>query len=139
MGGESSSQMDSESTGHVQSPEHKCQRSRRNKIPLHDSIRRHLDNKNFSNLVLNNPDTAHPEYISDTAVPGSPLSLSTPPDGPDSIEDDDLLTPRSPTPPPASSENPALESQYTEKPFHPADEESPNPEGTTSHRRGSAS
>jgi hypothetical protein len=139
MGGESSSQMDSESTGHVQSPEHKRQRSRRNKIPLHDSIRRHLDNRNFSNSVLNNPASAHPEYISEPAVPGSPpLSLSTPPDGPDSIEENVLLTPRSPTPP-ASSENPDPECQYTDKPFHPADDESPNQEGTTSHSRGSAS
>ena len=137
MGAESTSNMDSESTGHIQSPEHKRQRSRRTKKPLHDSIRRHLDNKHFSNSSPLDPDLEHTDYLADpTAAPGSPLSLSTPLNGSDSIEEDDLLTPRSPTPPP-SPEHPDPESQYTEKSFPPADlEESSNQEGNPSHRRG---
>jgi hypothetical protein len=137
-GADSTSNMDEESTGHIQSPEHKRQRSRRPKKSLHESIRCHLDNKNFSNSSQHNLDIEHIDDNGDMTETGSPLFRSTPPPDPGSIEDEDLLTPRSPTPP-SILEHPDPESQYTEKSYPPEDQEESNKKGNRSHRRGSAS
>ena len=124
--------MDAESIGIIQSPEHKGQRSSGKQKTLPDSIRRHLDRQRFSKLQPNESDTPQSES---SAV--DPTSNSTPPHTPtkhDNTEDDKLLTPRSPTPPP---DNPDPESQYKGKTLPPKDNEHLSTTGNISHRRGS--
>ena len=120
--------MDTESTGNIQSPEHKRQRSsRKKKSRLPESIRRHLDHQRFSQLHQNNDHVEHSSESSVAVSPASPPSVPQSPTGLTTTADDDLLlTPRSPTPPddlltprsptpPPSPTHPDPESQYTEK------------------------
>jgi hypothetical protein len=127
------SSMDAESTGNIQSPEPKRQRSSRKKKTLPESIRRHLDNQNFSQLPQQNVSDQHPsESVADSHSPNqSPIQTPT-----KSIESGDelLLTPQSPTPPPDTSDP---ESQYKEKPLPPKDTENLSTTGNISHRRRS--
>ena len=125
--------IDAESVGIITSPEPKRQRSSRKKKTLPESIRRHLDNQQFSQLQQ------HP--VSDTHHSGSVALLTSPTQTPLQTptkhiesEDESLLTPRSQTPSPDHTDP---ESQYTEKPLPPKDTEHLSITGNTSHRRGS--
>ena len=103
--------MDAESVGIIQSPEHKRQRSSRKKKPLSDSIRRHLDNQRFSQIQHINQHSTSNSESSPAASHASP-SLPPTPTTPDTTDDEMLLTPRSPTPPPDATDP---ESQYKKK------------------------
>jgi Mg2+ and Co2+ transporter CorA len=127
------SSMDAESTGNIQSPEHKRQRSSKKKKALPASIRRNLDNQTFSQLPQQNASDLHP-LEPDAELPSTNQSpIQTPPKYIES-GDDTLLTPRSPTPP---IDTPDPESQYTEKSLPPKDTENLSTTGNTSHRRES--
>ena len=128
--------MDAESTGNIQSPEHKRHRSsRKKKSRLPESIRRHLDHQRFSQLHQNNDHAAHNCESSAAASSASPPSLPQSPTRLTTTADDDLLlTPRSPTPPPDTTDP---ESQYKEKSPPSTDAEHLLTTGTISHRRGS--
>jgi hypothetical protein len=132
-----SSSMDAESTGNIQSPEHKRQRSSRkkNSRKLPESIRRHLDRHSFSSLQSNNDSATNPSNSSaETAFGLHPSPPQSPTGITNNDEDDRLLTPRSPTPPPDTTDP---ESQYKEKSLPSTDSEHLPPTGATSHRRGS--
>jgi hypothetical protein len=124
--------MDAESICLIQSPEHKRQRSNAKKKPLHESIRRHLDNQQFSQI----PSTT--ETATRQSDESAADSLTNPPSPhnptqPGDIEDN-LLTPReSPTPSPVNTDP---ESQYTAKSFSSKDSEYLPQKGNRSHRRG---
>ena len=124
--------MDTESICLIQSPEHKRQRSSGKKKPLHESILRHLDNQQFSQLQSTTELAVH--RSDDTA--DNPTSNPSPPNTPtqNGNIDEDLLTPRgSPIPPPVTTDP---ESQYTEKSFPPAGTEKPTQKGNRSPCRG---
>ena len=125
--------MDAESTGAIQSPEHKRQRSNAKAKPLHASLRRNLDNQTFSQIQQPKP---HAQNLSESSTP-DPSSVPTSPTTPTKTVniEDELLTPRSPTPPPDT--NTDHESQYTEKTLPPKDSEHLLTTGNISHRRGS--
>jgi hypothetical protein len=104
------STMDAESIGIIQSPDHKRHRSSKKKKPLHESIRRHLDNQSFAQIQQSNePETYNLDLSqaenASSSLPSSPTNL-------DNTDDEPLLTPGSPTPPPDYTDH---ESQYKEK------------------------
>ena len=125
--------MDAESIGIIQSPEHKRQRSSRKKKLLSESIRRHLDNQRFSQLQQTNESVTHHSESSAVDSTASPPPLPQTPTKIDNT-DDELLTPRSPTPPHDTTDP---ESQYKGKSLPPKDTEHLSTAGTISHRRGS--
>ena len=127
----SASTMDAESIGVIQSPDHKRQRSSKKKKPLHESIRRHLDNQSFAQIQQPNVQETQQTALSLAENASPPISPSLPPD--ENPDDELLLTPRSPTPPPDNTDD---ESQYKEKPLHIKDQEHLSTKGRNSRRRG---
>ena len=130
-----SESMDAESTGIIQSPEHKRHRSSRKKKALPESIRRQLDNQSFAQLQHTNESVTNcSESSAANSADAPPSPPQSPTNLPETDDDDMLLTPRSPTPPPDTTDP---ESQYKEKSLPSKDKEHLSNTGTISHRRGS--